>query len=81
MSEGHFRTEMDDCQKLQIQSSTETQLTQVQRKTYKKKKKLASSKNNLRAKKDFEANLRRFCAQAIAKLQPEKSRNVAFGTH
>ena len=23
----------------------------------------------------------RFCAQAIAKLQPEKGRNVAFGTH
>ena len=45
------------------------------------KKKLASSKNNLRAKKDLEANLRRFCAQAIAKLQPEKSRNVASGTH
>ena len=53
----------------------------LQRKTYKKKKRLASSKNNLRAKKDLEANLSRFCAQAIAKLQPEKSRNVAFGTH
>ena len=26
-------------------------------------------------------NPSRFCAQAIAKLQPEKSRNVAFGTH
>ena len=47
----------------------------------KKKKKLASSKNNLRAKKDLEANLRRFCAQAIAKPQPEKCRNVAVGTH
>ena len=26
-------------------------------------------------------NPSKFCAQAIAKLQPEKSRNVAFGTH
>ena len=32
----------------------------------KKKKKLASSKNNLRAKKDLEANLRRFCARETA---------------
>ena len=36
------------------------------------------SEEDTHAKKQ---NPSRFCAQAIAKLQPEKSRKVAFGTH
>ena len=46
--------------------------------TKNKEKKLPQGVWDAHAKKQ---NPSRFCAQAIAKLQPEKSRNVAFGTH
>ena len=48
----------------------------------KNKEKPASYQAKLK-KKVFGTRMRksRFCAEAIAKPQPEKCRNVAFGTH